>query len=785
MAHTFNFDLDNDPISPESATPASQQSPQKPSQLRRWSQSTDGSKFDYDNPAAHWEAPPVPPIPPDQPSEAWRRRSIKRDSSTSQMSLRLSESGTRPQTPEVGQAMLANGVADRTADGNAIAKCARTKGSSRLALDVREKCQYEELHWQVSGLNPKGWTRRKKWMHTLAAGGVAFTVLFSSSIVAPASATIEDSFSAAPIVAVLSTPLYVLGLAFGSLVGTASSALIGRKVAQSGSLLLSVAFTIASACVDSFAALHACRFFAGLFASPALWISLAILLEMWTVEKLGTPLIALSTLALSGLTLGPIAGSYIIESQNVRWTQYTIIIACAVSIALVLAMKETHKDTVRRRRREERTSRPSAGEIFRSAVVSPTAALLRSPAMLLLSIYTGTILGTFYAAFTTVPSIFASTYNLTLSQQGLTFLSMLIGVLCGAVLLVLHNIFFYRPRVAKWRQHYDAEVERALAEEKQLKRRSRRNSRASSKLPKRKSTASLFSSSQQNGSRLSLIDAMGKHDSRTDLVSTTIDFEDKNVALSVAAAEYMNSVNEKRILPERVLLILSKQPPFGEMCEQLESFGLKVDRVRLAQVFLDALQAQEQRQQRQEQQADTRPATAAPAVEGAQGRSFQHATTAAALESDPAAPPNKATLTKSHSTWTLLSSSSAAFKAPPTWRLRPGLPASILAGGALFLFSWTSTSTIHWIAPVVGMGLFAATGAIVLVSTALYTLEKHGEEAVAGASLVAWLLAAVFPVFAVPLFHALAANFAGSVLGGIVMVCCVPVWVFALKGGRA
>lgn len=642
-----------------------------------------------------------------------------------------------------------------------------------MTMNVREKCQYEELHWTVSGLNPKGWSRRKKWLHTLAAGGVTFAVLFSSSIVAPASAVIETSFSTSPIVAVLSTLLYVVGLAFGSILGGASSALVGRKVAQSGSLLLSVAFTIASACVDSFAALHACRFFAGLAASPAVWISVAILLEMWSTEKLAVPIIAFSSSALAGLTLGPVAGSYIIASQNVRWTQYTILIACAMALALVLAMRETHKATVQRRRGEVRHATPSLSKLATSAIAEPLGSVCREPSALLLSIYTGAVIGTYYTAITAFPTIFASAYGFSLVEQELTMAAMLVGVLIGAVLLALNHALVYRLRVGKWKQHYDAEVERAIAEEKQLKRRSRWNSRASSNLPKRKSTASLFSAAvptgQQAGSRTSLMQAFTKHDSRTDLVSTMIDFEDKNVALSVAAAQYLNSNNEKRILPERVLLILSKQPPFGDMCEQLEAYGLRVDRVKLAQIFLDALQ-------HQQQQSETRPTTGAESA----GRAFHHANSAAALENTQSAA--RPTLHKSHTTWTLLSKTSPTFKAPPAWRLWPALPASLTAVGGLFLFAWTAKGSIHWILACIGTALFAASGAIILVSTTLYMLEKSGGDAVAGGSVVSWLLAAVFPIFSVPMFRSLAIGVAGSVLAIIVLACGVPVWVVVLKG---
>lgn len=759
---TTSFDFDLQQADTAAATPTSQTSPQK-APKRRWSASTDGSRIDFANtrPSGSWEAPPVPPIPPDEPPEAWRRRSLKRDSYTSQMSLRHSESGTNlvgmATTPASGTtddiSVLTDGEpTTKPAMGSHMPRGGR-KRSSRVAMDMREKSQYDELHWQVSGLNPNGWSRRKKWLHTLAAGGVACAVLFSSSIVAPARSAIENSFSTSPVVAVLSTALYVLGLTFGSVLGGASAALVGRRIGQSAALLVSAAFTIASACVNSFAALHASRFLAGLFASPAMWISLAVLLDIWTAETMAVPAIVFTGMALAGLALGPVAGSYIIESQNVRWCQYAVIIACAVAMALVIGMRETHKDTV------QRASRPTLRRVFEASAIAPLAALFRTPTVLIFSIYAGTILGTLYTAFTAFLSALASTYDLSLTGQGLTVFAILLGVLLATAVLGLNHQLLYRPRVRTCRQQYDAEVERALVEE-EIQRRSRRNSRASTnKLQKRRSTASqLPSSATQAVHRTSFKQTFAKRDSRSDLVSTTIDFEDKNVALSVAVAENLNSVNEKRILPERVLLILSKHLSFGETCDQLESYGLLVDRVKLAQVFLDALQ-------RPLPTPETRPATAATTLENVQ-------------------PATRPGLDNLQSTVTLLSHASTTFTAPPVWRLWPLLPASVVMTGSLFLFAWTARNGIHWMAPVVGMGLFALSGAIALVSLVLYTLEKHGQDAIACGSGVVWMVAAVFPIFSVPMFTTLGTAWAGSVLGFIALVCAIPVWVVVIKAGK-
>ena len=732
-------------------TPTSQRSPQKSQESQRWSgDSSTIPKIDFDK-AAIYEAPPIPPIPPDEPPEAWRRRSMKRDSYTSQMSLRQSESGSRPHIPLEQRTY----TMDDTKTATFSIKSVRTKRTSRTMTSAREENQYDELHWQVSGLNPKAWRRRKKWIHTIAAGSVAFTVLFASSIVGPGRETIEQHFDISANKAVLPTTLFAIGLAFGPAIGIACSTFAGRKITQLVSLVVFAALTVASAFAQNLAIMLVCRLLAGIFASPALWLGIASLFDTWTNEELGAPFVVYSALALSGLVLGPTAGGSIAQSEPRTWKQYTILLACAVALPFLLATRETQKETIVRRARLQHSSPRSFAAVVHASFTKPISALFYTAPTACLGIYIGCVLGTFYAICTAFPAIYGTSYDFTPSQQGVTFVAMFGGVVLGAALLLFHNALIYQPRVARWRKLYDAELERAAAEEK-LKRRSRRTSRASTRMSKRKSTQSLFTS--QSASRLSLIPAAKKHDSTLSLNALAVDSSDKNVTLSIAAAKHLNSANQKCILPERILLMLSKSPPFGELCDQLEWYGLKVDRVEFAKVLLDALQNPEPR-------PEITPACPEPTYQ-------------------PGAAPQRPDLQHSSTSLTILHSPTQTFTPPPCWRLWPALPASVLISATVFLSAWTVRASIHWVVSVVGMALFAIGLTVVAISTIMYLYERHGADAVAGASIVSWILAGVWSVAGQLLFDNLGTGWAGSVFAFVCLGTGVVVWVIALKGRR-
>jgi hypothetical protein len=95
----------------------------------------------------------------------------------------------------------------------------------------------------------------------------------------------------------------------------------------------------------------------------------------------------------------------------------------------------------------------------------------------------------------------------------------------------------------------------------------------------------------------------------------------------------------------------------------------------------------------------------------------------------------------------------------------------ILSTSGIFMFAWTADVKHAWIVPVVAMGMFACGGTLVFGSATEYLARSggssNGEHAVAACGIFRWVFAAAFSIIAVPLFNAMDAAWAASVLGFI------------------
>ena len=158
------------PVSPVEASPIEPQQhdgrhqPFHP-RPNRWSGSTEGTPVEMTE-NARWERPPIPPIPVTREKDAWRRRSLKRCSYTSQMS---NYSMTQPLAVDAEMKFHAEHMSI-TSISPSMKSMALSQKTARETRRRRDKRTNDELHWQVATYNPRNWSRTKKWFHTSAAG---------------------------------------------------------------------------------------------------------------------------------------------------------------------------------------------------------------------------------------------------------------------------------------------------------------------------------------------------------------------------------------------------------------------------------------------------------------------------------------------------------------------------------------------------------------------------------------------------------------------------------------
>lgn len=104
----------------------------------------------------------------------------------------------------------------------------------------------------------------------------------------------------------------------------------------------------------------------------------------------------------------------------------------------------------------------------------------------------------------------------------------------------------------------------------------------------------------------------------------------------------------------------------------------------------------------------------------------------------------------------------------------------------IFLFSWTSWKSVHWVVPCIGI-LFAGLGVVVIFQGCLNYLvdmnRQYAASAIAANTILRSILAAVFPLFSSQLFHNLGVHWGGSLIGFIALAMLPIPWVFYKYGG--
>jgi hypothetical protein len=124
-------------------------------------------------------------------------------------------------------------------------------------------------------------------------------------------------------------------------------------------------------------------------------------------------------------------------------------------------------------------------------------------------------------------------------------------------------------------------------------------------------------------------------------------------------------------------------------------------------------------------------------------------------------------------------------KAVPEARLAPMMIGSVFFSGGLFIFGWTSSKSIHWIAPMTGlvcMGFGFSTIFQAALNYLIDTFQKFSASAVAANTFLRSVFAAAFPLFVNPMFHNLGIPWASSILGFIAALLIPIPYLFYIYG---
>lgn len=146
-------------------------------------------------------------------------------------------------------------------------------------------------------------------------------------------------------------------------------------------------------------------------------------------------------------------GGFVASAKGWRWTFWVLaIVGGGVQLISFALMRETHPKVIldnkaARLRRSTgdpafqsklaRTTTPM--KVLFQVLVRPTALLLRSPVLLLMSLYVGFIFGVMYLLFSTFDGVFQVQYGFSVAVSGLVYLGLGLSAATGIIFFTLFN----------------------------------------------------------------------------------------------------------------------------------------------------------------------------------------------------------------------------------------------------------------------------------------------------------------------------------------------------------
>ncbi|KAK0120190.1 hypothetical protein ONS95_011596 [Cadophora gregata] len=123
----------------------------------------------------------------------------------------------------------------------------------------------------------------------------------------------------------------------------------------------------------------------------------------------------------------------------------------------------------------------------------------------------------------------------------------------------------------------------------------------------------------------------------------------------------------------------------------------------------------------------------------------------------------------------------------PEYRLPPSICGAILVPIGLFMFAWTTYSSVHWIVPIIGSTIFGM--GTLLVFSGIFTFLVDAYPLYAASSLAANSFArssfgAAFPLFGVQMYHTLGDHWATSLLAFLTVAMAPFPYLFFVYGKR-
>lgn len=190
------------------------------------------------------------------------------------------------------------------------------------------------------------------------------------------------------------------------------------------------------------------RFFDGLSGSAFLSVAGGTVGDMFNRETLQLPMLIYTGSPFIGPSIGPLIGGFINQYANWRWTFYVLLIWSGANLGMIaLFVPETYhpvllRNKARKLRKEtgderwkasmEKTNK-SIPKTIGYSLLRPFQLLFLEPMCFNLCLFSAILLGILYLFFGAFPLVFEGNHGFTLSQTGLAFLGIFVGMVLGSM----------------------------------------------------------------------------------------------------------------------------------------------------------------------------------------------------------------------------------------------------------------------------------------------------------------------------------------------------------------
>ncbi|TVY24708.1 Efflux pump [Lachnellula hyalina] len=330
--------------------------------------------------------------------------------------------------------------------------CAEEDGSSEdiEAVGVVEKDPWE-VHWEGGDsdpLNPRSLSTAKKWVIVIIVSMSSLCVTCTSSIYSSTYGQITKEFHCSRIVATLGLSLFIMGLGIGPMLLSPLSEFYGRRPVYLVSFSMFFIWIIPSAVAQNIQTMLVARFLDGLSGSAFLSVAGGTVGDMFNRDQLQLPMLIYTASPFVGPSIGPLFGGFINQYSTWRWTFYMLLIWSGANLGLiVLLVPETYhpvmlRNKAQKMRKEtgdERWKAPmekmdkSIPKTIAHSLKRPFQLLILEPMVTNLCLFSAILLGILYLFFGAFPVVFEGKHDFTLSQVGLSFLGLFVGMCMGAL----------------------------------------------------------------------------------------------------------------------------------------------------------------------------------------------------------------------------------------------------------------------------------------------------------------------------------------------------------------